>query len=485
MRILHTVAACILFISLAVIMSESAYGGQLDTVITTTGSSSALTDGSYYTGNDYTLGDTITISADTPISSVYIIWDSPVSEWTLDYTPASPNSGTTSANPQTNTLVCGQNGFLHEFVPLPSDSYSVTMNIKNDARICGIYAFSSGELPDFVQTWNTPCEEAEILVFSTHADDEILFLGGVLATYGGEKELSVQVCYMTNYWNGQHVREHEKLDGLWESGIRYYPVNGDFDDIYSETLEEALSTYDFDSVVSYVTRQIRTFKPNVVVTQDLNGEYGHGAHMLLSNAVCTAVDNSMEETFLPDMALELGTWDVQKTYLHLYSENQIWLNLNVPLDRLGGRTAIEVAKDAYLKHDSQQWCWFYVSDTYQYSCAKFGLYRSTVGADSVTGYESGSSDSGADMLENVVTHEEAARIAKEEAAKETTKISDDKSYDSSSETTTPAAAGISESSTVGNPDGTAFIVLAAMIILLILMSSFAVMYNQKRKRKKR
>jgi LmbE family N-acetylglucosaminyl deacetylase len=467
---------------------------QLDIDITTGGSASYLTDGSYYTGNDYAAGDTITITAESAIDSIYIIWDSPVSPWTLVYsgvsegTVGSTNTSAFGTQSSENSLQCGTNGFLHEYVKLPKASNSVTVKIESSSRICGIYAFSQGELPDFVQTWETPCSEADIVVFSTHADDEILFMGGVLATYGGQQGLAVQVCYMTNYWNGQHVREHEKLDGLWESGIRNYPVNGDFDDIYSETLEQAKISYSYDAVLEYVTQQIRTFKPNVVVTQDLNGEYGHGGHMLLAEAVCEAVDNSMNDTFFPEQAQTYGTWDVPKTYLHLYSENKIFMNLNMPLEKLGARTAIDVAKDAYLKHESQQWCWFYVSDTYEYSCAKFGLYRTTVGADTVTGYAAdGSTDvgNGADMLEHITTYakqkEEQSRLALEESGK----ASESQSSDQPSEASSPAAASSSKKSSADTGNILALIIFAVMIILLILMLSFIVMLNKKRKRKKR
>ena len=82
---------------------------------------------------------------------------------------------------------------------------------------------------------------------------------------------------------------------------------------------------------------------------------------------------------------------------------------------MGGRTALEVAADAYKKHVSQQWCWFYVSDDYQYSCADFGLYRTTVGADTT----------GDDLFENLKTYklqqqekEEAQRQAEAQAALE-------------------------------------------------------------------
>ena len=33
---------------------------------------------------------------------------------------------------------------------------------------------------------------------------------------------------------------------------------------------------------------------------------------------------------------------------------------------MDGMTAVEVATAAYKRHVSQQWCWFYVSDEYEY-----------------------------------------------------------------------------------------------------------------------
>ena len=203
------------------------------------------------------------------------------------------------------------------------------------------------------------------------------------------------------------IREHEKLDGLWESGIKHYPVCGDFPDLYSQTLEAAKKQYVYDDVKAYTTSCIRRFKPLVVVTQDLNGEYGHGGHMLFSHAVAESVETSNDSSVFPESASNYGTWDVPKTYLHLYTENKITMNLRLPLSRMGNRTSIEVQTAAYKKHVSQQWCWFYVSDDYEYSCADFGLYRTTVG-----------NDTGNDMLENITTYEEQERLAKEAAEKE-------------------------------------------------------------------
>ena len=390
--IIKTVMSLLFVLALVIIFNESSVSAeQLDIMIDATGNASKLTDGSYSTTVDYSLGDNIIISSDTPIDSLYIIWDSPVSQWTLD-------TGS-------QKLICGTNGFLHEYIKLPESTENLSINIHDTCRISDIYAFSEGDVPDYVQIWEKPCETADFLVFSTHADDEILFLGGVLATYGGEASLPVQVCYLTNYLNGLHIREHEKLDGLWECGIRNYPVNGDFDDLFSETLQQAESVYVYDDILDYVTSQIRRFKPNITVTQDLDGEYGHGGHMILAKAVTEAVENSMSATFFPDSASEYGVWDVKKTYLHLYPENEITLDLRHPLSKLNDRSALQTAKDAYLKHVSQQWCWFYVSDTNEYSCSRFGLYRSTVGADT-----------GSDMTENITTYKETAELLEKEKA---------------------------------------------------------------------
>ena len=253
------------------------------------------------------------------------------------------------------------------------------------------------------------------MLVPAHADDEILFLGGIIPTYGVVGEMDIQVVYMAEFWSSAKIREHEKLDGLWEAGLKNYPVCGNFKDLYSKTIEEAQSQYSFDAMTEFVTAQIRRFQPQVIVTHDQKGEYGHGFHMLTSLAVTTAVEYAGDENRYPDSASAYGTWDTPKTYLHLYEENKIRLDLRQPIDAMGGRTALEVAADAYKKHVSQQWCWFYVSDDYQYSCADFGLYRTTVGADTT----------GDDLFENLKTYklqqqekEEAQRQAEAQAALE-------------------------------------------------------------------
>ncbi len=365
------------------------------------GDSTAFTDDSHYSVVGFNTGDTITISSNegTAISGIYVTWDSKAVPWTL----------TTDAG----DISCGNNGFLHEYVALDSASTSVTINIPSDEmRISGIRIFSQGELPHDVQIWNPPCEKADILVVASHADDEILFFGGILPTYSYTYDADVQVVYMSHFWHGQKVREHEKLDGLWEAGIRNYPVCGNFEDLYSEDIATAESQYDYNAMVNYLVSEIRRFTPQVVVTHDVNGEYGHGFHMLTSKAVREAVEVAGDATQYAESATTYGAWDTPKLYLHVYKENAIRLDLRTPIEEdYLGRTALDIAIAAYKKHVSQQWCWFYVSDEYQYSCADFGLYRTLVGTDTTD-----------DILCNIKTYkvqaaEEEARLKAEEESR--------------------------------------------------------------------
>lgn len=315
-----------------------------------------LTDSDYSTTVSFKKGEQVKVEAKdgSTIKAYYVIWNDPISEYTVD-----TDAGQISA---------GQDGFLHEYVEFDVPTSAFVINIpKDNLDIARIRIFSDSEVPDDVQVWNPPCEKADILLVPSHADDEILFFGGIIPTYAVERDCQIQVAYMTEFWTTTPVREHEKLDGLWTAGLRNYPVSSEFRDVYAGSIEAARQLYNESEMVDFLVDVIDRFEPQVVVTHDVNGEYGHGYHMLTNAAV--------------GQAIEKATWQVPKTYYHLLKDNAIRLNLRVPIESMGGRTAVEIAADAYKQHVSQQWCWFYVSDDYEYSCADFGLYRTLVGAD--------------------------------------------------------------------------------------------------------
>lgn len=341
--------------------------------------------------------NTITVTAQDggEIGAVYIKWDDPVVPYQI--------------RTEQGTVDCGEYGFLHEFILLTEKTRTVTILLpRQEMRLCkdGVRIFTDGAVPDDVQIWEPPCERADIMLIAAHADDDILFMGGIAPAYGAELGARVQVVYMAEFFsNNRNIREHEKLDGLWTDGVRSYPVCGNFRDVYCDDLADAKEKYDYQAAVDYLTDVIRRFRPQVVVTHDFDGEYGHGFHMLTANATAQALENAADHTCRTDSEIFLtyGAWDTPKAYFHLYGENTVRLDLRVPLESMEGQTALEVAKAAYKEHVSQQIYSFYVSDDYEHSCAEFGLYRTNVGYDT-----------GNDMLENIVLYSEQERLAREE-----------------------------------------------------------------------
>ena len=370
----------------------------------------------------------IMVSMEEGISALYIKFDRIPSGWNL----MNADTGETSN--------CGQNAFLHEFVDVEAmfekKPKELVLTFEEGTAIADIYAFSEGELPDWVQIWQPPCEAADLLLISSHSDDEQLFFLGVLPYYAGEKELEVQVAYVIQHFevNGvaNHQRPHEQLDGLWTVGVKHYPVMSDFPDLYAQSKDRAVAFSQaekvfeaagvtYDDFVGYMTECIRRFKPSVVVSHDLDGEYGHGTHVLAAAALTEAIQYTSDASKYPDSAKEYGVWTIDKLYLHLYEENEIVMNYDVPLERFGGKTAYEVACEGFACHKSQHWTWFYkwiygsednpytkASQIRTYSPCKYGLYYTNVGADK----------EGGDFFENIVTHKEKVNAEIEEAMKQ-------------------------------------------------------------------
>ncbi len=304
------------------------------------------------------------------------------------------------------TVTAGENGFLHEYIDLKTAfgtlPTSVTLSFENGAvQLSEIYVFSRGKVPDFVQVWQPPLEEgADIVLFSTHGDDEHLFFAGLLPLYAGEKGARVQVVYLTDHRNRTLERTHEMLNGLWNVGVTAYPVFGDFADFRIDSREGTYSAYlssygtTKDDLQAFVVEQIRRFKPLVAVGHDINGEYGHGMHQVYADLLIKSLDMTGDAAAFPDSAAQYGTWTLPKLYLHLYGENTIRLDYDQPLAAFDGMTAFEVSqKLGYPCHVSQQNTWFtawlcgYGNEITQatqiarYNPCLFGLYHSTVGPD--------------------------------------------------------------------------------------------------------
>ncbi|MGN0976620.1 MAG: hypothetical protein ACI4PH_01075 [Faecousia sp.] len=349
---------------------------------------SGLFDGNTVSTQVYNDHSWLTLISGEGIGSLYLIYD-------VEYGGYSVTDNDTG-----KTVWFGQSGFLHDFLDMEAvfgrAPSSVTVSFDSGpVRLNELYVFTPGQLPEFVQRWEAPAEgQADLVLFSTHGDDDQLFFAGLLPYYAGELDYQVQVVYLTNHRNITTERCHEMLDGLWAVGVRNYPVFGTFGDYYSLSLADAYSMFrnagvSQEDLVGFAVEQLRRFRPLVAVGHDVEGEYGHGQHRLYADVLMQAAAVSGDPEQYPQSAERYGVWDVPKTYLHLYPEAPVVLDWDQPLDRFEGMTAYQVTKHlGFPCHKSQfsDFAWYFTgaetaAEVSKYSPCQYGLYRTTVGAD--------------------------------------------------------------------------------------------------------
>ena len=418
------ICLCVLLTWLPAVQAEENVGRDItaNCTVTAEGYSSVgfLTDGNIDTYRTSDAQAQITLENKDGIGGLYLLFD-------LEYGAYTIKNNDTGA-----TETAGQHHFLHEYVDLKAlfgaCPKSVTLVFGNGSvRLSEIFALSDGTPPDFVQTWGQPLDgKADIVLFCTHGDDDQLFFAGLMPLYAKARNVALQVVYMTDHRNITKVRTHEMLNGLWAVGVTAYPVFGNFKDFRIDDLEGTYREYERqgrtrEELQGFVVEQVRRFRPQVAIGHDLNGEYGHGMHMVYADLLVKSLDLTADPSAFPESAQKYGVWDIPKLYLHLYKENPIVLDYDTPMDELGGMTPFEVTqKYGFPCHKSQQWTDFTqwlngyhneikkASQIYSNNPTKFGLYRSTVGEDILKN----------DFMENIVTYAEQERLEQERLEQE-------------------------------------------------------------------
>lgn len=317
----------------------------------------------------------ITAPEGKPIAGLYVCFGNMPESWEIQ---------TSDDGKDWFTAVPGDTRFLHAYVALPQPAQhvrlAVTSEKKTALRINDLFVLSEGDLPDWVQVWQPTEEKADILFLSTHPDDELIFFGGAIPAYAVEQQRKVVVAYFTR---SNTTRSSELLNGLWHMGVRTYPVIGNFKDSYAKNLKAAYKTAGGKGKVNeWIVGLYRQYKPEVVVTQDTNGEYGHKQHMMIADAAQNCIALAANEDEFTASTIAYGTWQVKKLYLHLYPENQITFDWTVPLKSMNGATGIELAEEAYTLHKTQASSGMSVTETgTKYDNRVFGLAFTTVGED--------------------------------------------------------------------------------------------------------
>jgi len=177
--------------------------------------------------------------------------------------------------------------------------------------------------------------KAALMTVHAHSDDEGIFLGGTIPYYAMVRGLPTVHVLMTDGAGGQnhrtadgsdranvmvtqdgetiYLREGEMYNAARIYGLPSKPVLGHFADGGGGSWgnENALDT---SPGVVFMVEQIRTFRPEVIVTVAANGEYTHHVdHLATYRVVTRAYDLAADAYYRPDLG---APWDVKKLYLH-------------------------------------------------------------------------------------------------------------------------------------------------------------------------
>jgi LmbE family N-acetylglucosaminyl deacetylase len=272
-------------------------------------------------------------------------------------------------------------GFYADWISLPSEARRavITPNGGEETALSSLRVYSETYSRHAVQQWEPTPDKLDLLLISTHQDDELLFFGGAIPYYACREDVRMDVLYMADCGR---LRMREALNGLWTAGLRNYPIFLDLPDQYTNSLKEAASIWKKYDPQLRLVRAYRQYRPEVVLFQDFKGEYGHGQHQYTAQLAAEAIALAADPNYDPQSVQTYGVWQVKKAYVHLYGENQIrmdWDQIAVGDDPTV--TAMFLAKEAYDKHRSQRSAFSMEHHGKLYDNTLFGLYYTAVGPD--------------------------------------------------------------------------------------------------------
>lgn len=256
--------------------------------------------------------------------------------------------------------------------PVRSVTFTAT---ERDMVIYALDVYGAGRVR-YSFDWQPTPEKTDYLLIAAHPDDDVRYLGAIIPICSLQQGRIGTAIYMTA---SRRPRFDEAQEGAWAMGLRTLPLLAGFEDAAKRDEARAFS---LEMLTDYFVRALRRCRPEVVVTHDIGGEGGNWHNKRVAEALLAAVPLAADETADPASAAQHGTWAVKKVYLHLYGENALTLPIDEPLPRAGGRTAREIAHEAFACHqvvhpEKQN----PIGENMRFPLSDFGLAYTAVGPD--------------------------------------------------------------------------------------------------------
>ena len=268
---------------------------------------------------------------------------------------------------------------LIQVYELNEDARYVLMTLTDKKQsIAEITVYSPGELPESVQRWRGQYTKCDMMLVCAYAGDEFSVFGGMLPRYAVEKDARVQTVFMTE---ASREQKSETLAALWSLGIDNYPEFLDLSGSKAGSLEDCLKKWGGkDELIGTMVECIRRFKPEVIVSHDINGEGGDYRRQLTGMLMEYAIAAAADPDAYPDSGDEYGAWQVKKLYLHLGQGERVDLDWSAPAQGLPGGSALAAAQSAFASYASLAGK-YTVTEGGEYDSSVYSLISSTIGSD--------------------------------------------------------------------------------------------------------
>ncbi len=122
-----------------------------------------------------------------------------------------------------------------------------------------------------------------VLIFTAHHDDEVLFTGGLIE-YLFNKNINIYLLVSTNYKDENINYDTDTKYNNFLSIMEKYKINFTELNLPNISLSNKKS-YDYKTTLNIIKNYFQNNKFDIIFTHNKNGEYGHPQHKLINKYI--------------------------------------------------------------------------------------------------------------------------------------------------------------------------------------------------------